>query len=128
MKKNIRTFLFVVISFGIGFSIMYYLYQNYNAAYIEQCKIDGTPLAECSFSQQLIDDFKSVDLFWIGMVLICFTLSNISRALRWMMLLFPLGYKPKLSNSFFAVFITYFVNLIYSQDGRGNEGGCFCKI
>ena len=38
-------------------------------------------------------------------------LSNLVRALRWQMLIRPMGYNLSLSNSFFAVMISYFANL-----------------
>jgi uncharacterized protein (TIRG00374 family) len=45
------------------------------------------------------------------MVFVFGFISNIHRSIRWNMLLEPLGYKPKLHNTFIAVLIGYFANL-----------------
>ena len=118
MKNIIRNIIFIIVSFTIGFTILYYIYNNYNAAYLEQCKQDGIPLIECDLLQKLKDDFWSANIFWIVITLCCFTLSNVSRAMRWNLLLKPLGYQPKLYNSFIAVVITYFVNLFIPRMGE----------
>ena len=118
MKNIIRNIIFIIVSFTIGFTILYYIYNNYNAAYLEQCQQDGIPLSDCNLLQKLKDDFWSANIFWIIMTLSCFTLSNVSRAMRWNLLLKPLGYQPKLYNSFIAVVITYFVNLFIPRMGE----------
>jgi len=118
MNKTIRNILFIIVSFTIGFTILYFIYSNFNEAYIEQCKLDGIPMEECDFLQKLKDDFWSANWFWVFAAILCFTLSNVSRAVRWNMLLKPLGYTPKLYNSFFSVVITYFVNLFIPRMGE----------
>ena len=45
-------------------------------------------------------------------------LSHISRAVRWQYLLEPLGYRPKIINSIFAVLIGYFSNLGIPRSGE----------
>ncbi|NJK87524.1 MAG: hypothetical protein HC906_17620 [Bacteroidales bacterium] len=45
-------------------------------------------------------------------------LSQLSRAIRWNMLIRPLGYNPKVYNSFLSVFVLYFVNLIAPRAGE----------
>lgn len=118
MKNIIRNILLLLISFSIGGTILYFLYDNFNTAFLEQCRLDGTPLEDCNLLQKLKDDFWGASGFWIFMTLLCFTLSNVSRAMRWNLLLEPLGYKPKLYNSFFAVVITYLVNLFVPRMGE----------
>ena len=81
-------------------------------------RIDGIPLEDCNLLKKLKNDFFSANGFWVTMALLCFTLSNFSRAIRWNLLLNPLGYQPKLSNSFFAVLVTYFVNLFIPRMGE----------
>jgi glycosyltransferase 2 family protein len=64
------------------------------------------------------DAFKDLNYFWI-VVSICFSvLSQISRAMRWNMLIRPLGYNPKLYNSYLSVLILYFVNLLVPRAGE----------
>ncbi len=92
---------------------MAWLYNSQNAAFQEQLRLDGKPPRP--FINKLIDDFRSVNVFWIFMTLVTFSISNWSRAIRWNMLIRPLGYQPKTLNSFFAVNISYFTNLWMSR-------------
>jgi uncharacterized protein (TIRG00374 family) len=62
--------------------------------------------------------FGSLNYFWIVVSVLLNILSQISRAMRWNMLIRPLGYKPKLVNSYFAVILLYFVNLLLPRAGE----------
>lgn len=97
---------------------MYYVFNQQNIAFQEQCRLDGISADECSLTQKLIDDFKSANFFWLFLMMVCFTISNISRSIRWNQLLHTLGYQPKLSNSFFTVMLSYFTNLGISRGGE----------
>lgn len=100
-----------ILFLGVGLTILYFVYTKYDAAYQAQCKLDGIAKENCDLIQKIVDDFKSVNFFWIFIVLIAFTISNWSRALRWKMLIKPLGYEPKTSNAFLTIIIGYFANL-----------------
>ncbi len=104
---------------GTGVGILYLVYQNQNASYMEECGLRGIPDAECSLLQKVINDFKGVNYWWILVVLVCFIVSNISRALRWNMLLRPLvNHRPRFINAFFAVILAYFGNLGFPRLGE----------
>lgn len=75
-------------------------------------------MEDCNFLQKIKNDFFGASVFWVLIAMFCFTLSNLSRAIRWNLLLKPLGYTPKLYNSFFAVVITYLVNLFVPRMGE----------
>ncbi len=107
--------------------ILYYLFTKQNEAFQEQCKLDGIAAADCSLLDKLVTDFTSCNFFWILMVLVTFTLSNVSRAMRWNMLLKPLGYLPRLGNSFLIVIVTYFVNLFLPRAGEVARAGLISK-
>lgn len=62
--------------------------------------------------------FADINYFWIAVSIILNVLSQISRALRWNMLIKPLGYSPKLYNSYFSVILLYFVNLLLPRAGE----------
>ncbi len=51
-----------------------------------------------------------------GIVVSCF--AHFSRAVRWKMLIEPLGHKPKISNTFWAVCAGYFANLAIPRLGE----------
>jgi len=91
--------------------ILYFVYQKQEAAYQEDCALKGIPAADCSLLGKIISDFKEVNYFWILIVYICFTISNISRSIRWQMLLKPMGYYPRMINVFLSVMLGYFANL-----------------
>ena len=116
MKKHIVSILKYALFLGVGVAIMIWLYNSQNAAFQEQLRLDGKPPSP--FINKLIADFRSVNVFWITMTLVAFSISNWSRAIRWNMLIEPLGYKPKTLNSFFAVNISYFTNLWMSRAGE----------
>lgn len=56
--------------------------------------------------------------FWILASVILGLLSHLSRAIRWKMLIKPLGYDPKVSNIFLSVMVLYFTNLIIPRGGE----------
>lgn len=62
--------------------------------------------------------FKNLNYFWILVSILFSILSQISRAMRWNMLIRPLGYNPKLYNSYLSVLILYFVNLLLPRAGE----------
>ena len=113
MKSVLKFILFV----GLGTGILYFVYLNQSEAYQLECLCTGNCVHE-SLIQKIGDDFKGVNLFWIVVVCFCFMLSNISRALRWNMLIHELGYKPRMINSFFATMVGYMVNLALPRAGE----------
>ena len=118
MKKSLINILKFSLFLGIGLVILYLVYKHQNTAYLAECGLRGIPESECSLIDKVIQDFKGANYFWILLVLVAFTLSNISRAIRWNMLMRPLGYQPRLINSFLAVVIGYFANLGFPRMGE----------
>lgn len=96
---------------SVGLGILYFVFQNQEAKYLEDCVGKGTPAEQCSLVDKIIDDFRSVNYWWILVVFACYLASNVSRAMRWQMLLRPLGGDTRFSNVFSAVMIGYFGNL-----------------
>lgn len=111
-KKQLLINILKAIAFAsIGFIILYLLYRSQNAEYQLQCAEKGIPAADCNYLQKIINDFKSVNYIWIFAILCCYVISNISRALRWQILIRPLGYRPTFLNSFLTIMLGYFANL-----------------
>lgn len=108
----------VILFFTIGLVVMYLVYNNQNQAFIEDCALKGIPDKECSLLDKIIADFKSVKIIWLVIVVLAFMLSNIARALRWGLMLDPLGYNPKSTNLFYATMIGYFANLGIPRSGE----------
>lgn len=110
-KKLLGNLLKFLLFLSIGLAIFYLVYRNQNAAYLAQCAQDGIPAEECSLIDKVVTDFRNANYFWILMVLLAFSVSNVSRAIRWNMLLRPLGYQPRFVNAFFTIIVGYFANL-----------------
>src|SRR4051812_3313464 len=57
--------------------------------------------------------------YWLILpVMISLLLSHYSRARRWKILMEPLGYKPRMANTYLAVLIGYFANLAVPRLGE----------
>lgn len=74
-------------------------------------------LSQISISK-LVQYFKDADYFWIILGVSFGVLSHLSRAYRWLYMAEPLGYKPKLANSFMAVYSAYLINLTIPRAGE----------
>lgn len=74
------------------------------------------------YKDQPLDDIvaalKGANYFWIVVSLILSLMSHISRAIRWNLLIHPLGYKPRLVNTFFAVMVMYLSNMAIPRSGE----------
>ena len=62
--------------------------------------------------------FSTANYWLIIPVFIILSLSHLLRAWRWKMLMEPMGYKPSLLNTFFAVMIGYLANLAVPRLGE----------
>lgn len=65
----------------------------------------------------------NANYFWISLSIVITGLSHFFRALRWKLLLNPLGYKPKTSNTFFAVMVGYLANFAIHRMGEVTRCG-----
>lgn len=66
----------------------------------------------------LWDYAQNADIKWILAGLLCGLLSHFSRAYRWLYMAEPLGFKPKLANSFMAVYSAYLINYTIPRAGE----------
>lgn len=110
-KTIAKNFIQFVLFLGVGLGILYFVFRKQEAAYQEQCALDGIPTTDCSLLDKVVTDFSSSNFYWLGLVVLLFVISNFSRAARWKMLLKPLGYTPRYINLLFSIFIGYIANL-----------------
>lgn len=147
-KKALTNFLQFLLFLGIGSVILFLVFRSQNKAYQGQCCLDHHPewnqiaskaekeaaIADCvasgfpgkncpSLTEKLIADFKSTQFGWIGLVLLAFVVSNISRTFKWLMLLAPMGYRPRFINGFLAILVGYFANLGLPRMGEVVRAG-----
>ena len=121
--KHFVNFLKFCLFLGVGVSILYYLYYKMNISYQEQCVKDSIAPADCNLLEKIINDFKSVDIFWMAGVFLAFTISNISRMIRWGMLVRNLGYPVRNAYLFMSIIIGYLFNLFLPRLGEVVRAG-----
>ena len=127
VKRNIINILKFLVFLGVGVGILYLVYQQQNAAFQEECALKGISSDNCSLLQKVVTDFQGANYWWILMVLVAFTTSNVSRALRWRMLIRPLGFSPRLINAFFTTVLGYFANLALPRLGEIVRGATLAR-
>ncbi len=111
MKKqglNVLKFLFFL---GIGILLVWLAVRNLTEK-------DKASIA---------DAFTQADYFWIFVSMFLSGLSHLVRAMRWRILIQPLGFNPKLSNTFFAVMVGYLANFALPRLGEVSRCGVLTK-
>ncbi len=95
MKKNFRTILQYLLFLGVGIFFAWLSLKNLDKEKTEQIK----------------QAFRNAR-YWLAVPVFFILLSSHAvRALRWRLLMEPMGYRPTRLNSFFAVMIGYLVNM-----------------
>ncbi len=122
-RKLLQPLLFL----AIGSVILWLVYRHQARAYEAQCALDGVPADECSLLAKIAADFASVHYGWIGLVLLAFLVSNVSRQVRWQMLLEPMGYRIRPLNGFLSIMLGYFANLGFPRIGEVVRGGTLAR-
>jgi len=107
--------------------VLFFVYRSNQANYLEDCMSKGLPAADCNLMDKVIIDLKSSKISWLILAIILFTISNLSRARRWILLLRPLGYEVRFLNSFFSVMIAYFANLGIPRSGEFIRAGTMSR-
>lgn len=67
---------------------------------------------------EIWESFWNANYWWALLAILLGVLSHLVRALRWKILLKPMGYQPRLVNSFSCVMIGYFANLALPRLGE----------
>ncbi len=88
---------------------MWYVYRNYDMQEIQRTLKNG------------------VNYWWILLSMIAGLASHFSRTIRWQMLIEPIEKKTKLSNTFFAVMVGYFANLLIPRMGEISRCGVLSR-
>ena len=99
MKKLIFSVFKYLAFFAIGLVIFWFLYR----------KIEW---------KELVVALKGLKYIWLFVSVCLGLLSQVSRSLRWKMLIKPMGYNPSFGNTFLSVLVLYFVNLIIPRAGE----------
>lgn len=102
MRKKLFTILKYIFFLGIGLFLVWWQFDKMTALQREQ------------FSESL----KNADYWLILPVIIMAILSHISRAVRWKILIEPMGYKPSTKNTFYSVMSGYLANTFVPRAGE----------
>jgi len=102
MRKKLISVLQYVFFLGLGLLLLWYTTRNLTDAEITNMK---NALRNANYGVVVIP------------MLMLFA-SHYSRALRWKILMEPLGFQPTNLNTFFAVMISYFFNLLVPRLGE----------
>ena len=127
MNSTLKNILKFVVFLGIGVTILYVVYQKNSATYLADCMTKGGAAEDCIFWKKLVADFKSAKFQWLVLAICLFTISNVSRAIRWKMLISPLGKTPRFINSFLCIILGYFANLGLPRSGEFVRAGTLSK-
>jgi hypothetical protein len=102
MKKKVLTILKYLSFLGLGIFLVWWSLHQIPA---DKWKDFRTAFSTARYGLM-------VPVFFILLI------SHILRAIRWKMLMLPMGYKPGLANTFFAVMIGYLANLAVPRLGE----------
>lgn len=109
MKQNIIKSLKFISFFLIGVLIFWMVYKGQDIHQIESILTN------------------EVNYFWIIVSMFLGLLSHVSRSIRWNLMIEPLGYKPRLLNTFLAVMVGYLMNLALPRMGEISRCGILSR-
>ena len=98
MKKGLK----LTLPLLVGGFLCWYAYQQFSEEQFSEIK----------------KTFLSANYFYIALAVVLGFLSDLSRALRWELLLRPIGYRTSLLHRAMAVFIGYLVNVTIPRSGE----------
>ena len=67
---------------------------------------------------ELANIIRDANFWWVGLSLVFLSLSFLSRARRWVLLIEPLNYKPSLKNTFYSLMVGYLANFALPRLGE----------
>jgi hypothetical protein len=77
--------------------------------------------------KRMFEEIKQANFLWIFVAMGCGILAHLSRALRWNLLLKPIGYTANNWNAFYAVMIGYFSNNLVPRLGEVTRCAALAK-
>ncbi|MCX2680529.1 lysylphosphatidylglycerol synthase transmembrane domain-containing protein [Galbibacter sp. EGI 63066] len=102
MKKKLIKILKTILPLLLGVFLIWYSYSH------------TTP----EDRESIINAIKEANYFWVIVSLFLGFLSHFFRALRWNLLLKPMGYTPSIFNNLMAIFVGYLANLGIPRSGE----------
>ncbi len=101
-KIDFKTVIQYLIFLGLGVGLIWYSAKDLSPEQVDQLK----------------SSWKDTRFIYLIPVIVALLVSHLSRALRWKQLMKPLGYNPGIANTYLAVLIGYFFNLLVPRLGE----------
>jgi uncharacterized protein (TIRG00374 family) len=98
MKKYLNAIKYLLL-FSVGAVLFYYVYKGLGV-------------------EKIAHELENLRWGWVWLSFVFAIASHLSRAIRWNMLITPLGHKPRTLNTFLSVMIMYATNLIIPRGGE----------
>ena len=76
---------------------------------------------------KMLSDISKANMGWLMASVLVSLIAFLSRAYRWNILIEPLGYKPKLSNTVYSLMVGYLANLAVPRMGEVTRCGSLSK-
>jgi glycosyltransferase 2 family protein len=111
LRKKILTAVKFIIFLGLGILIIWLSLKDLTA--IEK--------------DEILHSFRIANYNWVILAMVLGICSHLLRSLRWIIFLEPLGYKPSLKNTFYAVMIGYFANMAFPRLGELTRCGILAR-
>ena len=102
MKKTILSILKYLFFFGLGIFLVWWQFSKMTS----------------NEKTQFVESLHHANYWLLIPVIIIAFLSHISRAVRWKILIEPMGYKPSTATTFYSVMCGYFVNTFVPRGGE----------
>lgn len=107
--------------------IFYYVYKQQADQYLNFCIDQGNDAGDCSLVDKVINDLGNARPFLLIIALILYFVSNISRAIRWKILVEPDNGPVRTRNTFLATLVGYFANLAIPRFGEFVRAGLLAR-
>jgi len=108
VKINLSKSLKYLMFFGLGIVIFYFVYRGQDPS-------------------RIWEGVKEFSFGWVLLSLVFSFISLLVRALRWRMMIQPLGYSPSILNTFLAILIMYLANFAFPRLGEISRCGVLTK-
>jgi uncharacterized protein (TIRG00374 family) len=108
LNKRLVSFLKYVVLLGIAFGLLFLAFR-------------GVDL------KKMIHEISEANFLWLFGSISISIVAFISRAYRWNLLIEPLGYKPRLSNTLYSLMVGYLANLAVPRLGEVTRCGSLSK-
>lgn len=107
--------------------IFYFVYKDQAAQYLNFCTGQGNHAADCSLVDKVTADLRNANLFYLILTLVIYLISNISRAIRWKLLVEADCGSVRTSNTFLATMVGYCANLAIPRFGEFVRAGMLAR-